>query len=259
MCQSISINEQPFLSPVYAIGFRGNAYQTPSGPIKTTISTNYFCEVTGDIPNKLVNQIKNYDFNSSPCVVSIAGKTGSAYLTKYSLSCSPNQAVIASADYDIYHELSGEFTRQNPNLIPSYNPSNASGIAHYWSSYIKSHDSLVTGALVSFNYSCSLNWLPIYTIGTGRHIPTEVKLMDGREEFSFSHENAVRGTYSGQAIESSIPAFHKIELYPASFAFGLFTTNKITLWLASGIIVGNRLDFQEDSVIMNETLINKYF
>ena len=258
MCQSISINEQASLTPIYAIGYRGAPFQSPSGPIKTTISANYFCDITGDIPNIILNQAKNYTFTSSPCIVSVAGKTGSAYLARYSLSCSPNQVVTASADYDVYHELSGNFARQNSNLIASYNPTNASGIAHHWSSYIQSHNSSATGSLVSFNYSCSLNWLPIYKIGSS--IPTEVKLLDGREEFQLSHETSGTSvTYSGLSIEENIPSFHKIELYPISFAFGRYTTNKITLWLASGKITENRLNIQEDSVIMNETSVSKYF
>ena len=258
MCQSISINEQASLAPIYAIGYRGAPYQSPSGPTKTSISTNYFCEITGDIPNILVNQAKNYIFTSSPVVISAAGKTGSAYLTRYSLSCSPNKAIEASADYEIYHELSGDFSRQNPNNAQLYNPSRASGIGHYWSSYIKSHNDSNTGSLVSFNYSCSLNWLPIYKIGS--NIPADVKFIDGREEFQLSHETSgTRITYSGRSIEENIPSFHKIELYPASFAFGNYTTNKITLWLASGEITENRVNIQEDSVIMNETSVIKYF
>ena len=115
LCQSISVTEQSSLTPIYAIGYRGSNYQSPSAPNKTSVSINYYCEITGDIPNTLTNLAKNYNFNSFPLNLAVAGKTGSAYLTKYSLSCAPHDLILASADFDIFHELSGLYTQQNSN------------------------------------------------------------------------------------------------------------------------------------------------
>jgi len=258
MCQSININEESSLTPIYTMGYRGANYQSPSEANKTSVSINYYCEVTGDVPNILLNQIKNYNFNSFPTVLAVAGKTGSAYLTKYSLSCSPNQAVIASADFDIFHELTGSFTRQNSNLVNQYNNSNASGIAHAWSTFPKTHNNLSTGTLISFDYVSSMEWRPIYKIG--RNTPVETKFIKGTENFVLNHETTgTRVVYSGRFIEENIPSFHHLELFPLSFVMGANTTNKITLYLASGKLINNRINIQEDSLIANETSVVKYF
>ena len=257
LCQSISINEQSSLSPIYAMGYRGSNYQSPSGPNKTTISVSYFCEITGDIPNTLLNQVKSYDSNSFPARVVVAGKTGSAYLTRYSLSCPQHSPVVANAEFDVYHELSGQYVEQSSSIVNQYNSSNGSGIGHYWSTYPVSHNGLATGQLIDFNYSASLEWRPTYKIGT--NIPVEVDFLKGNEEFSLNHENTgVQITYSGRLIEENFPNFHKIELYPLSYSFGNSTANKITLFLASGEITSNRVDLREDSTTINSTSVVKY-
>jgi hypothetical protein len=254
LAQSASIDEANSLLPLFAIGYNGNLGASPNGPIKTTINLEYIHESATDISQKLVDRIRNYDFNSFPTQIIVAGRTGMAYINNYSLNVSPNDVVMVGAQYDIYTELTGQLSEQN--RIKFYS-GNLSGVGHYWTTYAKSSNGLTTGAIFQFNYSFQSNFSPIYKIGSA--IPVQVKFLNGQEQFNFTSEYAGNKiTCSGKNFTEIFNDFNIIEINPLSADWSI-PVNKITLYPSGGKIVSNKMNIQENNIILDETTIIKYY
>jgi hypothetical protein len=254
LAQTASIDESNSLSPVFALGYKGNLQTVPSAPIKNTVNLEYIIEPGIDIGQKLVDRIRNYDFNSFPTQISIAGKTGMGYINSYSLNITPNDVVIANAQYDIFTEMTGQLNEQTRG---SYYTGNLSGVGHYWTTYAKSSNGLTTGSILQGNYSFQSEFVPIYKIGSP--IPSQVKFLNGQEQFNFTSEyTGIKIIHSGGNFQNTFTDFDTIEINPLAKDWSN-TTNKITLYLGSGKIISNKTNIQENSLILSETSIIKYY
>jgi hypothetical protein len=252
MASDASISEQNSIEPIYFLGYKRGDLYSPSGPLNSQIQINYYVEPANEPNHILINELRNYNASSFPIRVVVGGITGAAYLNSYSLSVEPNELVTASATYSVYTPLSGQLTNQ-PSAT-SYNAGRGSGIAHSWLVYPKMASGHLTGSIASLNYSFSPNFQPIYKIGNPN--PTEVKFINANEEFSIISEYDNRILYSGQAFTGKYFDIQIIEINPLS---GLFTANtsKLYLYPNSGRITSNRINIQENSIIIQESNIIK--
>lgn len=252
LAQNVSIDQNNSLSPTFAAGRASNLETIPNGPVTNTISIDYIFEPSGDISQKLVDRIRNYDFNSFPTKISVGGFTGMGYLNNFSLTIIPNDVILANAQYDIFTELTGALSEQ-PN---NYYASNKSGVGHYITTYSKSYDGTTTGSILQGGYSFNSRFQPIYKIGSP--VPAQVKFLNGQEQFNFTHEYPIKITHSGKTQQNTFTDFDIIELYPLSKDWE-DTNTKTTLYPSSGKLISNKINIQENNIILSETQIIKYY
>ena len=257
LAQSINIEESNSISPAYAVGYRGAISDSPSGPVSNRISFNYILEPT-DINYKLLQNIRNYDFNSFPVALSVAGLNGAGYLSSYSLNIRENDVITASVSYNIYEQLTGQLSEQPSNFYSNYNLSKGSGVAHSWTSYAKTNNGNSTGSILSLNYNFQSEVRPVYKIG--RPTPIEVKYLNSTESFEITSEHESRITYSGQTFTGKFNDIEIIEIGPIS---GLWNNvangSKIFLYPNSGKITSNSVDIGENDIIVNQATVIKYY
>jgi hypothetical protein len=251
--QNISISEQNSISPVYYASYPSIATSTPIGPIQNSLNLQYLFE-TSDINYKLINQIRNYNFNSFPVPIVVAGLTMGGYPTNFSLEISPNDIIRASVSYSIFSGFDGSLANQSTGSYTGYNQLNSSGFGHYWTTYFKGDTS--TGSIFQGTYDININWIPIYKIG--QKTPVAVKFLAAQENFSFLSEYESRIAYSGEDFASKFNDFNIIEINPVSFDVGI-SGQKVILYPASGKITSNKIEISENNLILNNTTIIKSY
>jgi len=256
MAQSASIDEQNSLVPIFALGYKKNNGTSPSGPIKNSFNISYTLETNKEPNFGAINNLKNYVESSFPLQIVVANITGAGYLTNYSFSIEPNNVIKVNSAYDIYTPLTGIVANQALSAPNSYNLSNGSGVGHYWSTVAKSYDSTQTGAVLQMSYDFNINWQPIYKIGSP--YPIEVKFLNATEEFSFVSEYEKRITNTGENFKSQFSDFDIIQINPLSSTWES-SASSITLFPCSGKIISNKINISEDSLILQETSVIKYY
>lgn len=255
LAESVSISEQNNIVPTSFIGYRGPFPTSPNAGLNHTISFDYILE-NSDINYKLLQRIREYDFNSFPVTISAAGITGAGYMNNYSLQITPNDAIKATVSYNIFTELTGRLSQQSSSNSQNYNLLNSSGVAHGWNSYAKNYAGTSTGSILELDYSFSLEWATRYKIGNPN--PISVKFINGTENFEISSEYESRILYSGQNFSGKFTDFDIIEINSLSKDWSVGET-PIKLYLQSGKVVSNNINITEDSLILNNTSIIKYW
>lgn len=197
MAESAEIGVSPSLAPIYSLGRRGVWNQTPTAPITSNISINYYLESFFDHNKNTIDFIKTGDVTTyAPCSTIIIGNvTGSGYLDSFSFTAQPNSPIMANASYTCFHELIGDLQQKNNRY--GYNKTNSSGLAHGYTLHVTSSGNSQIIPTYSLNYSFSADWKPMYKIGDKN--PIQINYLGANERFVLN-----RDVYTGLNLISGV-------------------------------------------------------
>lgn len=204
-----SLSAANSLSPVFGLGKRGVINQTPTQQIQNVFSADYDVEVDNEPNLGIISYIKSAveSFSYNAFQVCLGGISGNAYLDSYSFSLNENSSAKASVRFTSYEPTTGNF---NP-VTASLNPSNQSGIAHSWTTYLFSNgNQALSGKIYDFKYDFQARWRPQFVLGQKK--PIQVNLESAEETFSFTSEFYKSVLFSGETA-ANFMSFDTIRTY----------------------------------------------
>lgn len=145
-----------FQVPIEAVRALGNSKaiaSIPNGPAQGTLSISYIVtnsDPIGTIFNNIVTSPTSYNGTS----VNIGGLSYTAYLNSHSLNGDANSIINGSASFTVFNAGGGSFTQSSPSNNQTEN------IGH------GSATTLSITEAVGFDYSASIDWQPLYVLGT---------------------------------------------------------------------------------------------
>lgn len=237
LAQSASIDSSNSLIPVYTVGRKGIINQSPNGPITNKFSFSYIPEISNEPSYNQAIFLKNMlnDLLYSGIRLNIGGIEGdNCYLENYSLKVSTNNITQANAGYVNYIPLNGGLSLQQSQIV--YNSMGTLG--HGWSTFILSTGDFSILPSYELDYSLSLKWEPIYTIG--QKYPVQVKLLEGEEKITIMRDVFYSVDFSGNDACNQL--FHcssdsqEINVYGLSINCALpsITGNPVIIPIPSG-------------------------
>lgn len=258
MADSASVSTRNDLQEVYILGRKGIVGQVPKGPLQSSFSVDYYLKTSHDHALNTISVLRtgHNTINYPPDMISIGGITGASYLSKFSISVDPTLPVKAKCDYICFDQPSGTLSSKLTDNI-SYNISNISGIAHGYTSYVTSSTNYVTGRVYNFDYSCDINWVPVYILGN--KFPVQVQFQSAKESFSLTSDVYTGIQFSGQPLSGNLNlADATVDLYGLGFIKGV--NNYLTQISLSGAIVKeNETSVQLDDFVRIKTNAENFF
>jgi hypothetical protein len=247
LASNVSLSTNNTLSPINVLGYQNPINQTNDGPIKSTLSINYYLDTSFDANYNKIQSLKNYNNDIYHDNISFAGISGAFYLDTFEISAEENQMVRCNATYSCYNKLSGTL-QQKTNTI-NYNATNNSGLANAWTVFISNQSNYTTNPTYSFGYSFSNSWKPIYSLGNV--FPTQIVFLGAIESFSFERNQYTGVLFSGQSATDYLaidPSGHELQIFGLAYIKGI-SNYYITLGLSGAKITSNSVVGQVDDFI----------
>jgi|TARA_B100000073_G_C23694955_1_gene557958 hypothetical protein len=183
-----SLSEAAELQPVYSIGKKGIAEQTPAGARTASISFSYTPVLTGFVNEKykikgdfnIINHVASGLKNSKKAQTSgisirFGGISGEGLLSSYSFQLGPYAPVECSVNFELFGSgqdlpVTGEL--QSQTIQRNEQSAIASGVGHSAFSAFMTAGSPATitssdetGILKSVDYSINFDYEPVYKLG----------------------------------------------------------------------------------------------
>ena len=196
LADSASVDISNELQSIYSLGYRGELFQTPTGPKNSEFRLNYFLDVGSDPSYNVVDIIRNLNKDSDyeRVEVSVGNLSGNGYLSNYTLNASPTSPIKVSATYNVFNNVSGELAPKS-NSITGDNTL-VHFVGHGWGTVLKSPQGHIVQPTFNMIYEFNANWAPVYTIGSQE--PAQVLLDNAQETLTFSNDIHTGITYSGE-------------------------------------------------------------
>ncbi len=247
------------VQPNYAVGYKYPIHNSLNQPPTTNINLSYILEIHSGEPNiNILNTIKNYQSSHSPATIIFGGTTGNYYLTSFSFSVLPNEAIKAQSTYISYDEINGNLQTQLTGYQPLYNLTNSTGIGHYWSTFPLNEAESTTGSVLQFSYNFRINWLPDYRIGS--KTPVSVTLGNAEETFEIITEmDAGFVTYNLPSADSYFTNFSKFKLFGISKTYNTGITYAITFPLSGAKINKFSVSAPNNNIITVASSLTKFY
>ena len=259
MANQVSLSNSNSLTPIKVIGKRGVLTQTLTNDITSNLQISYYLETDSEPNFAIVQEIKDFfskDEIYTPRTVVVGGITGQYYLNKYSIKATPNNVLNATVDYLGYGGVSGDFIEKNNSIV--YNKSNGEQLGLYV--FITSTGNFAANKSLSFDYSFSCQWQPIYTIGQRQ--PREVKLLGASEEITIERENYHNLTFSGDS--AAIALFNSsenetVKIYGIKFTCDQNITNAKEISLSGFRVKQSDVSVSTDSFLLSKVSFSKFY
>ena len=223
-----SLSEAAELQPVYSIGKKGVAEQTPAGARTASISFSYTPVLTGltnadyqikgdfNIINHVANGLKTSKKpQTSGIAIRFGGISGEGLLTSYTFSLTPYAPVQCSVNFELFGSgqdlpASGELKAQAVDR--NRKSSIASGVGHSaYSAFMTAGSpatitsSNETGVLQSVDYSINFEYEPVYSLG--QEFPSTFMYHSANEEVRVTeniYETGIAFTGKGEDFKLNI-------------------------------------------------------
>lgn len=248
LAESASIEVSNSLAPAYSLGARGSCDQSPSGPLKTTLTLDYYLQ-TNKEPNYITaSGLRSY-VSESPVTVGIAGLGAVAYLERYSIRADPNSLIKASASYTCFTPLGGELRTKLISL--NYTGSNPSGIAHSWATEPQSNSQIL-----GFSYELTAKWEPVYGIGNAN--PVNVLFHGGQETFTFARDTFTKPTFSGVDASTYLTDGTSFNVNSLNVFCG-HQGNNINIDCSNAKVVSSSIGAAIKDIVRTNTVLTRYF
>ena len=201
IAESISYQQNTEKKPLYAINYSIPFDYVPSAT-KGTLNVVYFSEINNEPNYTIVSNLKNTYLTGNPAVViNVSDVIITGYLSRWSFSVSPMLSIKAQATYELFNDLTGNFTEQNNTDYLNYNQTNGSGIGNYISSSFYSQGSKVPNVdILQCDYNFEANVVPLYKIGNP--YPIQVYVSDATETLTTISEGQFNNQFSGHDLIS---------------------------------------------------------
>jgi hypothetical protein len=257
LAESASIESSLSLSPAYSLGHRGSQDQVPSGPLKTTISIDYYLKTDREPNYAISSGLRSYLSDTpSPVGIKIAGLGAPAYLERYSLRTEPNSLIKANASYVCFTPLGGELREKLFNA--NYSGTNASGVGHGWTTNITSTTDQSNNRTLGFSYDFSAKWEPVYKMGTAN--PVNVLFHGGQETFSFVKDTFIKPTFSGTDVSNYLTGLSRTNFNISSLdTFCGNSGNHININMDNSKVISSSVSIQTKDIVRTNTTLTRYF
>jgi len=186
--QNASVNVNRSIDSTYTFGRKNASQMIKTKADETTVDFSYFL-FSADPIFKCFDYLKTGVFINSfpesriPIVLKIAGVSGMFYPSRFSLNIVPNSKIQATASFSNYSDISGSLLGKTTSNVFS----GGSGLAHSWNVRVSGTVSNTAYNVLGLDYSLSINWNPIYSVGQRR--PRQIDLSAGQEDFNFTIED----------------------------------------------------------------------
>lgn len=264
LADSVSLNAQTNIQPIYGIGKRGIFNQSPEGPTEGNINISYFLNLQKEPIFPITATLKNLTGNYNGATIIIGGITGyQCYLTEYQIKNVPNQLTKVSASFVTFKPFSGMLRNRVSGEVAM---SGFSGyLAHGWTTQILSGTSYLTAPIYDFGYSFNVEWQPIYVLGN--QLSNDVILSKMTEQVSFIRDTYHHIQFSGEeATKTSSNAFlqknsnNEINLLPYIFVSDTGAGSpSITISLSGFRIRNSELNAQADDFVRTSVEATKHY
>lgn len=256
LADSASLNQESSTPPNYALGFLSPFDNSPSVPLRNTISLSYVIEPESEPCYKIITGLKAFQTSYSPTQVILAGYTGNYYLDSFSFQIAPNEVNKANVSFVNFDQISGNLTAQNPNIVSLYNTGQGSGVSHYWSTYFTLGGAEQTGQVLNASYNFKSNWNPIFCLGS-RDL-NQMDLSSAQETVTILSENNTNITFSGLSAEKAYPNFNILSLNNISSLWG--TPVKSIIFPLSGHILNNiKINVVDAQIVTVESVSSRSY
>ena len=259
MANQVSLSNSNSLTPIKVIGKRGVLTQTLANDITYNLQISYYLETDNEPNFAIVQEIKDFfskDEIYTPKTVVVGGITGQYYLNKYSIKATPNNVLNATVEYLGFGGVSGNFIEKNNSVV--YNKSNGEQLGLYV--FITSTGNFTANKSLSFDYSFSADWQPIYTIGQ-RQVK-EVKLLSASEDITIERENYHNLTFSGDAAAGALfnsSENETIKIYGIKFTCDRSVANAKEIILSGFRVKQSDVSFSTDSFLLSKVSFSKFY
>ena len=263
-----NLTEAADLQPVYAIGKKGIAEQTPQGARTASLSFSYTPVLSGyinkaksrgdfNIINHVANGLKSSKKpQSSGISIKFGGISGEGLLTSYSVSVSPYSPVECSVNFELFGSgqdvpVSGELSSQA--VSNTNNSSLASSVGHAaYSAFmaagapatITSSDE--TGIVSDIDYSINFEYEPVYKLG--QEFPSSFLYHSASEETTISenvHETGISFTGKSEDFKLNIKS--------------LDNNNAMSIDMTSPVLTNVRIGASAGNTVQTEKTIRSFY
>lgn len=173
---SASFSFEKPLEPVRSLGQRLSIADLPNGAVQGTISIDY--AVSNNIGKTIFDSITANSSSYAGTPIVIGGRSFNGYLTSHSMTAEVNSIVNASISFNVYTELS----TAGLNSSAAGNVTNAT-VGH------GSNTSIGIANAIGFEYSCSVDWEPVYLLGVPLSTPPQVVFRGAQETMQLRGHN----------------------------------------------------------------------
>lgn len=267
MADSVNIQTDNGLAPVYVIGKRGILGQNSESPIENRFNISYYLNLSKEPTYPIVCTLKNLIGQYHGTTIDACGITGyNCYLLNYGLKVAPNQLVQVTTSWISYQPLSGDINIRPTGDRSLFFTGYSGNLAMGWTTHIVSGTSYLTAPTYDFEYSFTPNWQPIYHLN--RRVPSQVEFFGATEKMSFTRDTFKHLPYSGEiAARDSNSAFIKTNGNDADIDFYGYnyindptqTVPTMSISLTDAMIENIDLQAAIDDIVRTITTVAKYY
>lgn len=257
LAESLSVSQNANIEPGRAANLSRPFEHTPSN-FRGQITLNYIVEPSVE-PNYLIsNQWKQATTGNTLSIITLGGIRISGYLSSYSLSVLPHEPVRASATYDYFNLITGNWTletdRSTSNL---HNIANGQGVAHYWSTYMMSGSTESPNhEVIQADYQINFEVVPSY--GLGNAFPKQINVISAKENLSLQHESQINLDFTGNRHQLLIPSFNSLKLKTLSSTWTP-DAYEISIPMAGMQVTSNSMNVTINNLMLYSTNLEKHY
>lgn len=255
LADNVSLNQSSPIRPIYNLN-NNIPFNVVPTTISNDISISYYME-PGNEP--IYNILTGILFDSTiiPFTqINIGGIAVTGYLNSYSFSLSPNALIKVSSKFNVYHPLSSNLTGQLANDQNNYDLTNASGLAHYWTTKFYSGITPITNSLLECNYGADIGLTPIFSIGN--YQPAQIIINKITESLGVLTEQQQNILYSGQTIENTFNNIQSLKISNISTIYDNVINNSITFPMTGFLLNNMKNDVSIDNIVLFNLTFNRY-
>ena len=255
IAESVNISESSPQKPIFNLNNK-----SPYGFVPTRVTNNisieYLLEPANDPGYPVITGLL---FNRSLPISSYIGignvyMTG--YLTSYSFQLTPGSLVKINSQYDVFSAITGNIINQSSGDSSIYDPTNSSGIAHYWSAAFYSGNNIADNKVLQMDYNIHIDVVPIY--GLGDSVPKQIYFDGIVEDINILGETQNNPTYTGQYINNLFPNLGTLRLNNIASQWSPASSASINFSLSGFIMEEMTIPMNTSSLIFFNTKLHRY-
>lgn len=190
-----SLSSNNAINPAYFVGGVRPINQLPNSNVRLNFRTSYIpqvsCEPNFSVLSKIINMTIDTGYYGEK--IHFAGLYGNNFfLDNYNLKIGLNNVAEASASYTAFWDLCGNLNTKGN----TYEYNQYGDVIHSWSTHINNTGDSIRQPVYDISYDVSITWQPILALGY--KTPVDIKLMNISETLSFSVDQYLPTTFSGE-------------------------------------------------------------